>query len=502
MSNQDRREVLRIEGLAKQYPGVRALKGVDLSFDSGEVHGLVGENGAGKSTLIKILAGIVKADEGSFLFDGTPASITSSKDASKHGLCFIHQELNLVNYFNAMENIFLGHRYPHRFGPLVDWKKLKQQAQEILDVLAIDIPLEIPVLHLSAVQRAMVAIARAFAVKGSIYFMDEPATALTDVEKEKLFAVIQNLKNQGKTVIYVTHNLEDILRITDRVTVMRDGQVVKRSNTRDMTKDSLISAMIGKSLESAFPSRKGVIGKPLFTVEHLCNSRLRDISFTVHSGEILGIGGLVGAGRTELLETLYGVRFADSGSLLLEGKPYHPASPKEAIKQGVVLVPEERRKSGLVLNRSINENVTLMSLSEVSRFGLLKHTYLRQRAKEAGKSVHLKAAQYTQQVTTLSGGNQQKVVFAKTIMNMPKVLMLDEPSKGVDVGARFEIYSIIRDLAAKGAAILVVSSDFNEVLGLSDRILFIKEGAMTSIQPNKEIDQERYLHYCYGRTNA
>lgn len=502
MSNQDRREVLHIEGLAKQYPGVRALKGVDLSFDSGEVHGLVGENGAGKSTLIKILAGIVKADEGSFLFDGTPASITSSKDASKHGLCFIHQELNLVNYFNAMENIFLGHRYPHRFGPLVDWKKLKKQAQEILDILAIDIPLEIPVLHLSAVQRAMVAIARAFAVKGSIYFMDEPATALTDVEKEKLFAVIQNLKNQGKTVIYVTHNLEDILRITDRVTVMRDGQVVKRSNTRDMTKDSLISAMIGKSLESAFPSRKGVIGKPLFTVEHLCNARLRDISFTVHSGEILGIGGLVGAGRTELLETLYGVRFADSGSLLLEGKPYHPASPKEAIKQGVVLVPEERRKSGLVLNRSINENITLMSLSEVSRFGLLKHTYLRQRAKEAGKSVHLKAAQYTQQVTTLSGGNQQKVVFAKTIMNMPKVLMLDEPSKGVDVGARFEIYSIIRDLAAKGAAILVVSSDFNEVLGLSDRILFIKEGAMTSIQPNKEIDQERYLHYCYGRTNA
>lgn len=502
MSKQDRREVLRIEGLAKQYPGVRALKNVDLSFDSGEVHGLVGENGAGKSTLIKILAGIVKADEGSFLLDGTPASITSSKDASKHGLCFIHQELNLVNYFNAMENIFLGHRYPHRFGPLVDWKKLKQQAQEILDVLAIDVPLEIPVLHLSAVQRAMVAIARAFAVKGSIYFMDEPATALTDIEKEKLFAVIQNLKNQGKTVVYVTHNLEDILRITDRVTIMRDGQVVKRSNTRDMTKDSLISAMIGKSLESAFPSSKTVIGKPLFVVEHLKNAYIHDISFTVHSGEILGIGGLVGSGRTELLETLYGVRSIDYGSILLEGKPYRPSSPKKAIEQGVVLVPEERRKSGLVLNRSINENITLMSLSEVSRFGLLKHTYLRQRAKEAGKNVHLKASEYTQQVTTLSGGNQQKVVFAKTIMNMPKVLMLDEPSKGVDVGARFEIYSIIRDLAAKGAAILIVSSDFNEVLGLSDRILFIKEGAMTSIQPNKEIDQERYLHYCYGRTNA
>lgn len=502
MSEQNKREVLRIEGLVKQYPGVRALKGVDISFSSGEVHGLVGENGAGKSTLIKILAGIVKADEGTFLFDGTPAAITSSKDASKHGLCFIHQELNLVNYFNAMENIFLGHRYPHRYGPLVDWKKLRNQAQEILDVLGIELPLEIPVLHLSAVQRAMVAIARAFAVKGSIYFMDEPATALTDIEKEKLFDVIQSLKNQGKTVVYVTHNLDDILRITDRVTVMRDGQVVKRSNTSEMTKDSLISAMIGKSLESAFPSRIGAIGKPLFTVEHLSNSRLKDISFTVHSGEILGIGGLVGSGRTELLETLFGVRSLGSGAMLLEGKPYHPSSPKNAIEQGVVLVPEERRKGGLVLSRSINENITLMSLSEVSRFGILKHSYLRQQAKEAGKSVHLKASQYTQHVATLSGGNQQKVVFAKTIMKMPKVLMLDEPSKGVDVGARFEIYSIIRDLAAKGAAILVVSSDFNEVLGLADRILFIKEGAMASVQPNKEIDQERYLHYCYGRTNA
>ena len=241
MNEKAQREVLRIEGLVKQYPGVRALKGVDLSFNSGEVHGLIGENGAGKSTLIKILAGIVKADEGIFHFNGEQAAITSSKDASRHGLCFIHQELNLVNYFNAMENIFLGHSYPHRFGPLVDWKQLKAQAQEILDTLGIELPLDIPVLHLSAVQRAMVAIARAFAVKGSIYFMDEPATALTDIEKEKLFAVVQNLKEQGKTVVYVTHNLEDILRITDRVTIMRDGHVSSAVLHRN-DKDGLISA--------------------------------------------------------------------------------------------------------------------------------------------------------------------------------------------------------------------------------------------------------------------
>ncbi|MDX9985435.1 sugar ABC transporter ATP-binding protein [Sphaerochaeta sp.] len=502
MNEKIQREVLRIEGLVKQYPGVRALKGVDLSFNSGEVHGLIGENGAGKSTLIKILAGIVKADEGTFYFEGEPATITSSKDASKHSLCFIHQELNLVNYFNAMENIFLGHSYPHRFGPLVDWKQLRAQAQEILDTLGIDLPLDIPVLHLSAVQRAMVAIARAFAVKGSIYFMDEPATALTDIEKEKLFAVVQNLKEQGKTVVYVTHNLEDILRITDRVTIMRDGQVVKHSATSEMTKDTLISAMIGKSLESAFPQRSGTIGKPLLEVEGLANSRLDDISFTVRSGEILGIGGLVGSGRTELLETLFGVRSLSSGSILLEGKPYHPNSPKEAIEQGVVLVPEERRKGGLVLNRSISENIALMSLSEVSRFGFLNHQKLHQSTEDAGKRVHLKASRYTHHVATLSGGNQQKVVFAKTVMRTPKVLMLDEPTKGVDVGARFEIYSIIRELASKGAAILVVSSDFNEVLGLADRILFIKDGSMASVQNNTGMDQEQYLHYCYGRTHA
>ncbi|MBN2858792.1 MAG: sugar ABC transporter ATP-binding protein [Sphaerochaetaceae bacterium] len=495
-------EVLRIEGLKKQYPGVQALKDVDISFSGGEVHGLVGENGAGKSTLIKILAGIVKADEGVFRFDGKESTISSSKDATRHGLSFIHQELNLVNYFNAMENIFLGHTYPRHYGPLVDWKKLREQTRTICDSLSIDLPLEKPVSHLSAVQRAMVAIARAFAVNGRIYFMDEPATALTDVEKEKLFNVIQSLKEQGKTVVYVTHNLDDILRITDRITVMRDGQVVKHSRTSTMTKDSLISAMIGKNLASAFPPKTGTIGKPLMSVENLSNSLLRDISFTLHSGEILGIGGLVGSGRTELLETLFGVRSVTTGTILLDGTPYRPGSPGEAISSGVVLVPEERRKGGLVLSRSINENITLMSLPEVSRFGFLRHTHLRRKALEAGRSVRLKASDYEHHVDTLSGGNQQKVVFAKTVMRIPKVLMLDEPSKGVDVGARFEIYSIIRDLASHGAAIIVVSSDFNEVLGLADRILFIREGGMTSIHDNEGIDQEQYLHYCYGRTHA
>ena len=260
---------LQIVNLQKSYPGVQALKGVSLSFNAGEVHGLVGENGAGKSTLIKILAGIVRADAGTVTVRGKEAHIRNSKDSSSLGLCFIHQELNLVTYFNAMENIFLGHTYPRHIGPLVDWKALRKQTKQITDTLQVQFPLDVPVSYLYAVDRAMVAIARAFAGDGSIYFMDEPATALTDIEKEKLFSVIQNLKAQGKTVIYVSHNLDDVLAITDRITVMRDGQVVNCKATAEMTKDSLISSMIGKELESAFPEKQGVSGDTLLSVEHI-----------------------------------------------------------------------------------------------------------------------------------------------------------------------------------------------------------------------------------------
>ena len=491
---------LRIENLQKSYPGVKALKGVDLSFDKAEVHGLIGENGAGKSTLIKILAGIVKPDDGDIFISNSKVHIRSSKDSTANGLCFIHQELNLVTYFNAMENIFLGHPYPKKFGPLVDWKELKEKTRKITDSLQVSFPLDRPVSYLSAVDRAMVAIARAFAVDGNIYFMDEPATALTDIEKEKLFAVIRNLKEQGKTVIYVSHNLDDVLQITDRITVMRDGQVVECRNTADMTKDSLISSMIGKDLASAFPPRSGKLGtETLLSVMNLTNSHVESLSFELKAGEILAIGGLVGSGRTELMESIFGARKISSGTMQLEQVSYHPASPTDAITQGVVLVPEERRKQGLVMSRSIFENISMMSLQDLSHAGFLDHGMIRERSMEAGGKVRLKSADYRNHVGTLSGGNQQKVVFAKTVLRKPKVLMLDEPSKGVDVGARFEIYSIIRELAASGTGVILVSSDFNEVLGLADRIVFIKDGKHCFTKPNNNIDQESYLHYCYGR---
>ncbi len=492
-------DVLKITNLGKSYPGVQALKGVNLSFRKGEVHGLIGENGAGKSTLIKILAGVVKSDTGEVFVGGQSVEIKNSEDASQAGLCFIHQELNLVDYFNVMENIFLGHKYPHKIIPLIDWKVLKRKAEEILEQLQVKIPLKAPVSYLSAVDRAMVAIARGFAVSGEIYFMDEPATALTDIEKEKLFTVIENLKNQGKTVVYVSHNLDDVLRITDRITVMRDGTVVDCWPTGKMTRDSLISSMIGRNLESAFPGKNSNPGQIVFKAKGINNKHIHNINMEVHAGEILGIGGLVGSGRTELLELIFGVTSLTSGHMLLDEKDYKPASPKAAINKGIVLVPEERRKQGLVLDRSIYENISLMSLNHLAMTGFLDHKKLKKESEEAGRNVRLKTSNYSNHAGTLSGGNQQKVVFAKTVLKPPRMLMLDEPSKGVDVGARFEIYSIIRELAASGTAIIIVSSDFNEILGLADKILFIKEGKQTFIIKNNNMDQERYLNYCYGR---
>ena len=495
--NTDR--ALVIKDLEKSYPGIKALDGVSLSFQKGEVHGLIGENGAGKSTLIKIIAGAVRADRGITQIDGEIKEIRSGREASEAGLCFIHQELNLISYFNAMENIYLGHAYPRKTGPLIDWKRLRKRTEGIMDSLQMNIPLGEPVRYLSAVDRAMVAIARAFAESGNVYFMDEPSTSLTDVEKEKLFSVINTLKEQGKTVVYVSHNLDDVLRITDRITVMRDGKVICTENTGDMTKDSLIASMIGRNLESAFPGKKPHKGKAVFRTENLSGGMIEGVSLEVRSGEVLGLGGLVGSGRTELLELIFGMGKTREGFMELDGEKYFPGSPKEAVRAGVVLVPEERRRQGLILNRSIRENISLMHLDSLAGKGFLRHKKIRSECLTAGRNVKLKTSDYSNPVSTLSGGNQQKVVFAKTVLKPPKLLLLDEPSKGVDVGARFEIYSVIRDLADRGTAIIVVSSDFNEILGLADRILFLKEGKFISLKENREIDQEIYLNYCYGR---
>ncbi len=493
-------KTLTIQNLQKSYSGVQALKGVNLEIRPGEIHSLVGENGAGKSTLIKSLAGVVRPDSGCFLFDGVEHQIHSHKDAAQLGLCFIHQELNLIPYFNSMENIFLGHAYPRKATGLIDWQKLKERTYEIFKQLQVDIPVEIPVSRLSSGERSLVAIARAFAVSGMIYFMDEPATALTDMEKESLFKVIGNLRDQGKTVVLVSHNLDDVMLLSDRISVLRDGQAVGTFEKEALTKETLISLMIGRNLKNAFPPRtSSKPGRDVFKAENLGDDFLNGINFTIRAGEIVGIGGLAGSGRTELLELIFGIRKPTLGVMSLGGKQFAPKLPKQAVSLGVTLVPEERRKQGLVMNRSITDNMALMSLDRWAVSGFMRKNLLRTATDSVGKEVRLKAGNFSDQVMTLSGGNQQKVVFAKSILNTPRLLLLDEPSQGVDVGARFEIYSLIQDLASKGAAVLLVSSDFNEILSLSDRLLFLREGKQVTIVENNEMDQHTYLNYCYGR---
>lgn len=493
--------VLELRGIHKDYPGVRVLAGVDLDFRAGEIHGLIGENGAGKSTLIKILAGVVRSDAGLIRVRGQAADIRSSRDARRLGLSFIHQELNLIEYQNVAENIFLGHPYPRAPWGTVSWKGLRTRASAILERLGMDLPANVPVARLSTVQRSMVAIARAFAESASVYFMDEPTTSLSDIEKAALFTVMRTLKSTGAAVIFVSHALGEILSLTDRISVMRDGAVVDTVITAGTDRARLIAMMTGRDMTALFPPRIGSPAgtDPVLIVDSLAGRGIRDISFQLRTGEILGIAGLGGSGRTELLRTIFGVSPVVSGSMRLGQTPFRPRSPGESIRRGVAYVPEERRSQGLVMGRSIEENIVLVHLRSLSRGAFLDRRRAGAASRTLGSTVKLKTADYGNPAATLSGGNQQKVVFAKYMLGRPRVFMLDEPTRGVDVGARYEIYAVIRELAGQGSGILLASSDFAELIGLADRVLVLHEGQQVLITENRDLDEERLLTLCYGR---
>jgi len=495
--------VLELKGILKDYPGVRAVDYVDLVLMPGEVHALVGENGAGKSTLIKIMAGVVAPDTGQIQVRGQPVEIESGQDSYQLGLSFIHQELNLVPYLDGAENIFLGRPYPQTRLGTVNWRELRARASDIMALLGASIPVDVPVGRLSPGDQAMISIARALAGEASIYVMDEPTASLASQEIERLFAVIRSLKAQGATVVYVSHRLDEVFEIADRVTVMRDGAVVGTRETGDITHVELIRLMIGRKMDEAYPSSKATIGRPVLQAKALTGDAVRNISFTLHQGEVLGVAGLVGAGRSELLRMIFGVDPIQSGSIVVNGNPTQPTSPAAAIRRGIVLVPEERRTQGLVLTRPIVENITLAHLGTLATRGVfLNRSREREASQEVGEAVRLIARSLQQRVEQLSGGNQQKVVFAKWLLGEAQVLMLDEPTRGVDVGARFEIYTIIRDLAAQGTGILLVSSDLSELLGLADRLVVLREGEMVAeLTVTAELTQETVLTYYYGGKN-
>ncbi|MEW6047324.1 MAG: sugar ABC transporter ATP-binding protein [Bacillota bacterium] len=496
---------LEARGLVKQFPGLRALDGVDIQLRRGEIHGLVGQNGAGKSTLIKILTGVLSPDGGTILRNGRPAHYRSPAEASRDGVAVVHQELSLVRRLSAAENLHLGRPYPRRGKtPFVDWGALNREAEQVLSRLQPGIPVGVPVGRLSPTLQTLVAIARALSLEASVLILDEPTASLTDEEVNHLFSVLRQLRSQGYSILYVSHRLSEVMQLCDRVTVLRDGRVVAARPTAELDGPELIRLMTGQRLGVSQPARRpATSGAPVLEVQGLCGYTIKEVSFTLRRGEIAGLAGLTGSGRSELLRLLAGAQRARRGRMLLDGRPTVIRSPQAALRLGVALVPEERRAQALVPAASVRENISLAHLASYAVGGW----WLRSRAEERAvrglvEQLSIRIARLSQPIAQLSGGNQQKAVFARFLMRPPKVLLLDEPTRGVDVATKFQIYGIIRDLAARGAAILMASSELPELLILSDRILVLHDGELVATMAAEGATEESLSAFMYGRRSA
>ncbi len=490
---------LEMRHISKQYPGVRALDDVSLTVYAGEVHALLGENGAGKSTLMKILAGAQPKDSGEILLNGHPVQCDSPQKAMDLGISIIYQEFNLVPYLSAGENIFLGREPRAALPGFVDFKTLYRQAQEVIDRLGVRMDARTPVNQLSVAQQQMVEIAKATSRKARIIVMDEPSATLTEHELQSLFTLIRQLKAEGVSIVYISHRLEEVFEVCDRETIMRDGHWIATEDVKDLTRDTIIRLMVGRELKEAIPKVAASPGPPALAVKHLNRAGvLHDISFEVRQGEVLGIAGLVGAGRTETARAIFGADPIDSGTIELFGRPVKVRSPQDAIKHGIGLVTEDRKQQGLVLGMTVRENNTLAHLDALSTLGFIRRKEERQVAEKYRASLAIKTPSVEQTVQNLSGGNQQKVVLAKWLFTGSKVLIFDEPTRGIDVGAKSEIYKLMNELAADGVAIIMISSELPEILGMSDRILVMHEGRITGELSRAEATQEKIMHLATG----
>ncbi|MHB1426939.1 MAG: sugar ABC transporter ATP-binding protein [Gemmataceae bacterium] len=487
-----------MRGIVKSFPGVRALRGVDLELRGGEVLALVGENGAGKSTLIKVLGGAQPPDAGSIHLNGQAARFANPLDARQSGISIIYQEFNLVPTLTARENIFLGQE-PARAG-FVRRGEEQRRARELFARLGVAVESGIPCRELSVAQQQLVEIARALAFDARIVVMDEPSATLTPQEVERLFAIIRDLRTRGIGIIYVSHRLEEIFAIADRVLVLRDGAAVDYRPIGESTRDELIRLMVGRRLEEEFPKRQVRIGPPRLVVRGLTRGRkVRDVSFEVRRGEVVGLTGLVGAGRTETARLIFGADRREAGTIELDGRMLDIRSPRHAIRAGIVLLTEDRKEQGLVISQSVRDNFALPNLDRFSVLGFVRRRGERQALSRHIEALRIRLADPEQPVRNLSGGNQQKVVLAKWLERDCEVLLFDEPTRGIDVGAKVEIYRLINELAAAGKAILLISSELPEVLGMSDRILVMHEGRLTGeIADVSRATQEEILRLAVG----
>lgn len=496
--------ILECEGISKAFGGTQALDNVQLRIKKGEVHALLGENGAGKSTLMKIIIGLYKADEGNITFEGKPYSVRGPAEAIKTGISMIHQELNPVPHLTIAENIFLNREDTFGKTPLLNKKETNRKAKEILEKFDVHVSPKTLMGELTLAQMQMIEIIRAVSCNARLIIMDEPTSSLDEEETQKLFKTIKDLKAKDVSVIYISHRMEEIFQICDSVSVFRDGKYVDTCPIKGVTKDELISKMVGHTVKNIFPKVDCKIGDVVFKVDNFSGKGFKNISFEVREGEILGITGLVGSGRSETMRAIFGLDPKEEGKLYLDGTEIEIKSPQEAIKKGICMVNEDRKNYGLCLHRSIRENISLPNLKKQYTELLIDQKREKKETTEVAKVLSVKANSVEAEAFSLSGGNQQKVVLAKWLMANPRVLILDEPTRGVDVGAKSEIHSLMSKFAAKGMAIIMISSELPEVMGMSDRILIFSEGELNGEVLRKDIlsgkeNQETILAKEFGQ---
>jgi rhamnose transport system ATP-binding protein len=494
---------LTLSGISKSFPGVRALHEVSLELYPGQVTALIGENGAGKSTLVKVLTGIYQPDAGEITIDGQPVQLNSAHSAFELGITAIHQETVLFDDLSVAENIYLGHAPRTRLGT-IDWASMRKSARQVLnDMGAGHIDPETRLRDLSIANKHLVAVARAMSIDAEVVIMDEPTASLSHKEIEDLFVLVDLLKEDGKAVLFISHKFDEIYRIADRYTVFRDGEMVGKGLIRDTPQNEIIRMMVGRNVDHIFPERTPSIGAPVLKLDGLSHpTEFDDIGFELRCGEILGFYGLVGAGRSEVMQAIFGLTRTSRGTMTLDGAAFAPNSPADAIEAGIVYVPEERGKQGVVVDLPIVHNVTLPSLKKTSRQGFLRMAEEFALTRQYTERLDLRAASLSQYAGTLSGGNQQKVVIAKWLATQPKVIILDEPTKGIDIGSKAAVHAFMAELVAEGLAVIMVSSELPEVMGMSDRIVVMRSGRIDAILDNKDLTADMLVKRAIGAHEA
>jgi len=491
--------LLKLHNISKSYPGVQALKNVSFELKRGEVHALIGENGAGKSTLVKILAGAVSEDDGEIYLEDDKVDITSPQNAQKLGISIIYQEFNLSPYLNVAENIFLGREPVKKILGFIDWNTLYDKSEKILERVGIHLDLKQQVQTLSVAQKQIVEIAKALSLNAKIIAMDEPSATLTDHELRSLFKLIIILKQEGIGIIYISHRLEEIFEIADRVTILRDGNHISTENIENLGKEDIIRMMVGRNVHEEFPRKRCERGKPILSVRNISRKgKLDIINFDVYVGELLGITGLIGSGRTELARIIFGADHMDNGEIFLRGEKVEIESPQKAISLGIGLLTEDRKSQGLILGMSVRENITIAALESISNKGFISKVKEKAVIQKYINELKIKTPGIEQYVKNLSGGNQQKVVLARWLFTQSKMLIFDEPTRGIDVGAKVEIYNLINRLIEEGIGVIIISSELPEILGICDRILVMYEGKIKGEFSYDEATQEKIMFAATG----